>query len=127
MLLVVKRVIMPIKISVTGSQAQEDLLSLHEWLLEDPDVHRGAKIELLPGKGKPGDRSATLEIISLITSGAFSGANLTVAIMNWRSNRPNAGKVVLKSGGVTVRARDTSSATVQKLMEALADPKADED
>lgn len=103
-----------------GEHAQEVLMSLYEWFLDDPDVARHAKIDLVEAVPESGAMAGDIETISLIVSSAFNLANLALVYVTWRSSEA-APPVPLEitANGVRIVVEDASRETADRITAAL--------
>ncbi|CAL9331113.1 effector-associated constant component EACC1 [Streptomyces sp. enrichment culture] len=114
---------MEIRVGARGEHAQEVLRSLHEWFLDDQDIARHAKIDVVEATPEPGAMAGDIETISLIVSSAFNLANLALAYVTWRSSQaaPPA-PVEITANGVRIIVEDASDETADRITAALTAP-----
>jgi hypothetical protein len=123
---------MSIEIRAGGDRAEEELRSLYDWLRDEPDVRRYARISLGTGEGKPGGMGgAALEVIKLVTDTAFQSASLALAVAAWRaahrSTRGQEPEVTISRGGRQVTLTGAGPEDVARVVRALDTGDAEED
>jgi hypothetical protein len=109
---------MSINIRIDGN-GDDELRSLHNWLLDEPGIRRHAKIQLVAGEPGPGEMGTTLEIIKLATESGFQVMNLALAFAAWRQTRPKKTSVTIERDGTTVTLSDADSDEVGKIIKAI--------
>lgn len=95
-------------------------MSLHEWFLDDPDVARHAKIDLVEAEPESGAMAGDIETISLIVSSTFNLASLALAYVTWRSSQaaPPA-PVEITANGLLIVVEDASQESAERITAAL--------
>src|SRR5690606_32499128 len=79
--------------------AEEELRSLHDWLLADPHARRHADMRWdMAGRMPDGAMGGLLDVLSIVIGSGFSAASLAVSITQWRSTRGVNGRSVFVEG-----------------------------
>ncbi|MFJ9105632.1 hypothetical protein ACIRJM_45100 [Streptomyces sp. NPDC102405] len=106
---------------VTGDNVEDEVRSLHDWLLSDRGVRRSARIEMASSAlPVPGEQGAILDLVSLALGSGFSAASLGVSIVSWRTTRPQQPTVTIeRTDGSKVTISGTSPDEAQRLVEHL--------
>jgi hypothetical protein len=110
---------MQIDIRMTGPDADEDLTSLREWLQEDQDIRRHARISLKMAEPRSGEMGTAFEVIQLVVGGGFQALNFALAYANWRSSKPRRTQVTIECNGTKVSLADNDPDTVETIIRAL--------
>lgn len=110
---------MPIRILMTGPDADQELGSLYVWLQEEPDVRRHARLSLVPTDPAATGMGSTFDIIQLVVDGGFQALNLALAYTTWRATRPRHPKVTIECEGAQVNLDDDDPDTVEAIVRAL--------
>lgn len=110
---------MAIIIRVDGDDAETELRSLHQWLLNDPDVLRHSQISLMQHEPRPGEMGGALEAVQLILDNGFQAMNFALAYATWRVNRRQRPRVIIEYGGAKVTLPDADADTIKKIVELL--------
>ncbi|MEO3756014.1 hypothetical protein [Streptomyces sp. B6B3] len=109
-------------LTVEGDTAEEELRSLHTWLLADPEARRGAQVELrASAPSRPDSMGGALDVISLVLGSGFSAASLAVTLAQWRGTRRHEGTTVIveRADGLKVTVSGTSTEEAQRTLRAL--------
>ncbi|MYY09621.1 hypothetical protein GT204_12030 [Streptomyces sp. SID4919] len=89
-----------------GKHTEDELRSLHAWLLSDPMSRRHARPVLTSShEPRPGAQGEVLDVVALLVGGGFSAASLVVSILTWRGTR-------VQEPTVTVERRDGTNVTI---------------
>ncbi|MFI8100838.1 hypothetical protein [Streptomyces sp. NPDC086023] len=99
--------------------SEDELRSLHQWLLDNPEIRRQAGIELGGEPGPAGSMGGPLEYVQLVMDSGFGLANLALAVVTWRSTRPRPPAVTFERDGVTVTLTGEDPEAAARLLEAL--------
>ncbi|SNR93482.1 hypothetical protein SAMN05216276_1001311 [Streptosporangium subroseum] len=110
---------MSISIQFDGSGSEQELRSLHGWLLDDPDVRRHAKVLLSGAPPSDGEMGSALEVIKLITDGGFQTLTLALAYVSWRSTRPAKPHVTIERDGTKIVLSDDDPEAIEKIVRML--------
>ncbi|MGJ5828966.1 effector-associated constant component EACC1 [Streptomyces ossamyceticus] len=106
---------------IAGDAAEDEIRSLHAWLLLDRIVRRQASVEM--GSSSPpvsGQQGAVLDLISLVLSNGISAASLGVSIASWRATRPQEPTITVeRPDGSKVTITGSSRDEAQRLVEQL--------
>ncbi|MEU6731775.1 hypothetical protein ABZ929_00975 [Streptomyces physcomitrii] len=93
---------------LAGEGAEEELRSLHAWLLDDSGARRFADLQWEAAPAEPADTMGPLlDTLSLVIGSGFSAASLALSLAQWRAQRGAA------QPSVTVERPDGSRITVQ--------------
>ncbi|MFJ2831462.1 hypothetical protein ACIPC1_28520 [Streptomyces sp. NPDC087263] len=109
---------------------EEELRSLHQWLLADPIARRCARPSLGASRSSPpGAQGDLIDLVSLIVGSGFSTASLAMSLAAWRATRPQNPTITLDhEGGVSITISGSSTEEARRLIEVLsADPVAGDD
>ncbi|MFF5924408.1 hypothetical protein ACFY8C_39975 [Streptomyces flavochromogenes] len=80
-----------------AAAAEQQLRSLHEWLLADAVCRRHAGPTLGSGAVTvPGAQGDLIDVLSLVLGTGFNAASLSVAIAAWRRSRPGSPTLVVE-------------------------------
>lgn len=99
--------------------SEDSLASFFEWLQEDVDVRRHSQMRTLDTNAKPGEMSATFDLIELIVTSGFSAANLALAYATWRDSSSDTSEIVIEKDGARVAVQDASPETIASIIETL--------
>ncbi|WP_162641919.1 hypothetical protein [Streptosporangium sp. 'caverna'] len=110
---------MSISIQFDGSDSEQELRSLHGWLLDDPDVRKHAKVLLDGAPPSDGEMGSALEVIKLITDGGFQALTLALAYVSWRSTRPAKPSITIERNGTKIVVPDGDPEAVEKIVRML--------
>lgn len=108
---------MIIRLTMDGDGAEEELRSLCEWLLNDPDIRNHARVSWESAPPKPGEMGAA-EWLQVITDNGWQVANFTVAYLTWRQTRPIAPEVTIERNGVTVTVKGADDTEIAERIAA---------
>jgi hypothetical protein len=90
---------MPIRIRMSGPEADQELSSLYAWLAEEPEVRQHSRISVVAAEPRPSDLGAGFEVIQLVVDGGFQAANLALAYAAWRTTRRSRPQVTIEVDG----------------------------
>ncbi|WP_432586951.1 hypothetical protein ABVG11_14775 [Streptomyces sp. HD1123-B1] len=113
---------MRIDVDVNGDE--RELRSLYDWLRRDPATRRGARVELVQPVPAPGHMGAVAEVLQLITDNAWSAASFALALSTWRQTRPQARRIVVRRGDLSVSIENGDEEELRRLITALERPDA---
>jgi hypothetical protein len=109
-----------IEIRMSGPGADQELASLYNWLVEEPDVRSHARISLRAVEADPDEMGAGLDIIQLVVDSGFQALNLALAYATWRKSRQSLTRVTIEHDGTKVMldgdGQEDVSAIVRVLM-----------
>ena len=97
------------------------LASLHQWLVQDPDVTRWSTVSLEAGGNVPGEMGPVFDVVTVVLSNSIALGSLIVAYLSWRDSRPRPPTVSIERDGVVVSLAGSSPETVSRVIEALSD------
>jgi len=106
---------------VEGDDEGQALNSLHQWLMQDPDVTRWSTVSLEAGDTVAGEMGPVFDVLTVALSNSIALGNLIVAYLSWRDSRPRSPTVSIERDGVVVSLADSSPQTVSRIVEALSD------
>lgn len=114
---------MQLTLGVSGRAVEEEARSLSEWLRADRAVLRTARVELSAAHPpEQGAQGSAVDVVSLVLGSGFSAASLAVAIVQWRSTRPDRPSVTVeRPDGVKVTISDASEEEARQLVQRLLD------
>lgn len=79
---------MRVRLSVGGATTEEELRSLHAWLLADSRARRYAEVQWdTAAQTPPGGMGELLDVVTLVIGSGFSATSLAVSIAQWRNTR----------------------------------------
>jgi hypothetical protein len=108
------------RILIDGDDEGQDLMSLHRWLTDDPEVARQAVVRLEPGAAaRPGEMGGAFDAVIAVLSDGIALGSLIVAYLSWRDTRPRPPAVSIECGGTVVNLTDGSPETVSRMVAAL--------
>ncbi|NJP93678.1 hypothetical protein HCN51_30265 [Nonomuraea sp. FMUSA5-5] len=108
-----------IGIQLIGERSDEELRSLHAWLIKDSYLRQNAEVKLVPQQTRPGTMGDALDLISLLVTSGLQLPSFISTLMTWRSTRPRKSSIVIKKGDTTMTITDTDQETALKLFQAL--------
>ncbi|MBB5775044.1 effector-associated constant component EACC1 [Nonomuraea jabiensis] len=110
---------MSICIQFDGRGSEQELRSLREWLIDDPEMRRHAKIRLGGAPVEDGEMGSALEVIELITNSGFQAITFALAYVSWRSTRPAKPSATIEHNGMKIVLSDGDPETVEKIVRML--------
>ncbi len=113
---------MRIDVAVNGGEAE--LRSLLDWLRRDPAARRGAHVELVQAQPAPGQMGVLTDVLQLVTENAWSAASFALALSTWRQTRPQARRITVRRGDLTVDIDGGDDEELRRLIDALERPAA---
>ena len=107
-----------VNVAVVANDDGLALESFCQWLAEDQDVSRTARVTAAstPATGRMG----ALDIVNVTLTQVASFAGLVMAYASWRRARGATAELTFTVNGVSITVRDASPATVERLL-ALAE------
>ncbi|MET8117508.1 effector-associated constant component EACC1 [Streptomyces prasinus] len=110
-----------VTLQITGESAEDEVRSLHDWLLLDRSFRRDARVELASSSVPvPGQQGAVLDLVSLVISSGISATSLGVSIASWRATRPQEPTITVeRADGSKVTISGSSRDEAQRLLEQL--------
>lgn len=91
---------MSINIRMHGDAADEELRSLYEWLLNEPEILHNSQPRLLSKDPKSGEMGAALDVISLLTTSAIGLPAMIEVLRNWRETRRRKPQIIIERGDI---------------------------
>ncbi|MFB4318304.1 hypothetical protein [Actinomadura sp. 21ATH] len=110
---------MAITIRMDGPGADEELRSLHDWLLNDPDIRRHAKISLQSAETRPGQMGGTLEAVQLVVDSGFQTASLVLGYLAWRATRRSKPEATIERESTRIPLSEASEETAESVAKKL--------
>ncbi|MFC6880296.1 MULTISPECIES: effector-associated constant component EACC1 [Actinomadura] len=114
---------MSVLIYMSGSGAEEELRSLHDWLLNEPDVRRYSRLSLRTAEVKPGEMGGALEAVQVMFEDSATLMNLLLAFAAWRGTRGRrrneATIAVFERDGIKVTIENASPEAIEAAAKAL--------
>ncbi|WP_406264413.1 hypothetical protein OH779_14570 [Actinacidiphila glaucinigra] len=107
---------MLMRLRVDGEGAEDELRSLREWLLDDPDIRYYATISWDSAPPEPGEMGAT-EWLQLVTDNGWQVANFAVAYLAWRRTRRSGCELTIERNGITVTIKGISDTEIAEHIE----------
>ncbi|QKW06150.1 hypothetical protein HUT18_06775 [Streptomyces sp. NA04227] len=106
-----------------GELAEEELRSLHMWLLADPAARRHAGPELGTSRAPvPGAQGDLLDVVSLVVGSGFNAATLALSLVAWRGTRPQQPTMTVeRPDGMRITVAYSSAEEARRLIESLTD------
>ncbi|PWI14180.1 hypothetical protein DI272_08440 [Streptomyces sp. Act143] len=106
---------------VIAAPDQEDgqLLAdeLHDWLVDDVELHRTAKIRRVP-RDAVGAMGVS-DVIEVVVSQGIAALNLALAYASWRTTRPAPPGVTVTFAEGTITLTDDSPEALERVLAAL--------
>ncbi|WP_131737530.1 effector-associated constant component EACC1 [Actinomadura roseirufa] len=109
---------MTIRIQIDGDFADEELSSLHRWLLDEPDIRQNSQVALESKEPSEGEMGTTLDVISLLTTSTLQLPTVIDTINGWWRTRRREPTVVIERNGVTVTITGADPAAVVRALMA---------
>lgn len=111
---------MPINIRVDGAWADQELRSLYEWLLNEPDIRHDAEIQLVSSKPSDREMGDTLDLISLVVASSLQLPALGIAVSGWLKTRRHTEALIIECGDAKVVVPpDADPELVVRVLESL--------
>lgn len=107
---------MPIRIRMSGPDADQDLGSLHAWLSEEPEIRQHARISMVAAEPGPSDMGAAFDVIQLFVDSGFQAANLALAYAAWRATRPGHVQATIEVDGTRRAALDDAGPDIVEVI-----------
>jgi hypothetical protein len=108
-----------IKLNIEGEFADEELRSLHAWLIDEPDVHHNARIEFATASPGERDMGTTLDMIALAVTGTLQLPTFAQVLADWWRTRRRKYPVTIEVDGMTVILTDADEDFVLKVIREL--------
>lgn len=107
---------MPIRISMSGPDADEELGSLYRWLGDEPEIRQQARLSMVAAEPGPSEMGAAFDVIQLVVDSGFQAANLALAYAAWRATRPRHPQVTIEVDGARRAALDDAGPNVVEVI-----------
>ncbi|KOU04715.1 MULTISPECIES: hypothetical protein [Streptomyces] len=101
---------------------EEELRSLHNWLMSDPAARRHARPSLASSQElPPGAQGDVIDIISLVLGNGFAAASLMMSLASWRASRSQTSRITIElpDGRSIVISQNSTDTTA--LLDSLTD------
>ncbi|WP_454341763.1 effector-associated constant component EACC1 [Streptomyces canus] len=108
--------------TAAATAAEEELRSLHAWLLADSQVRRHADVRWDAASQMPdGGMGTLLDVLSLVIGSGLSAASLAVSVTQWRSTRGGSAPAVIveRPDGARVTISDLSADETERLLHTV--------
>jgi Effector Associated Constant Component 1 len=108
---------MPIRIRMSGPDADLELGSLYAWLSEEPDIRQHALISMMTAEPGPSDMGTAFDVIQLVVDSGFQAANLALAYAAWRATRrPGHVRATIEADGTRRAALDDTETDIVEVI-----------
>lgn len=97
---------MSIDIRIHGDAADDELRSLYEWLLSEPEILHHAHPKLVSKEPTGGEMGATLDVITLVTTSAIALPGMIDVIRTWHGTRRRKPQMTIERGDLKVTFSD---------------------
>lgn len=108
-----------IEIGVTGNHVEDDLRSLYDWLLHDPQVRRSARLSFNSPPLRPGEMGTLIDCLQLVTGNIWSALSFVTAVAAWRRTRPGDAAVTIRRGATEVTLTGSGTEEIERVVRAL--------
>lgn len=108
-------------IRLTGERSDEELRSLHDWLLREPNLRQHGQVSLVHKEARPGTMGDLLDLVSLLVTSGLQLPAFIQSLITWRNTRTNKLPLTIEKGDVTITIPDGDPETARKLLETLLD------
>ncbi|MGE7389020.1 effector-associated constant component EACC1 [Streptomyces sp. NPDC004126] len=113
---------MPQVLTLRAEGSGDELASFAQWLRDEPDIHRHARIEWAAATPADGEMGGALDVVKLIVESGFQLANLGLAYAAWRATRPAATpQITVERDGVSITMTEHDPEAVARLVRALGE------
>ncbi|MEZ0077301.1 effector-associated constant component EACC1 [Planotetraspora sp. GP83] len=102
-----------------GDETDQELKSLYDWLLSDPDVRHHADVSLVPKAPDRGAMGDALDLISLVIASGLQLPGLAATIAAWRQTRRERPPMTIESGDIRVVLPEGDAEIAVKIVKAL--------
>nr|BFE31616.1 hypothetical protein GCM10010200_038670 [Actinomadura rugatobispora] len=110
---------MEIVIRLDGPEADEQLQSLHDWLMAEPAIRRHASVSLRSAEAKPGEMGTALDAIQVAVEQGFQAAELVLAYLAWRAARGIKVSGTIEQGKTKIPLSEASDETAESVAKKL--------
>ncbi|TDE25130.1 hypothetical protein [Actinomadura sp. 6K520] len=107
---------MSVDIRMHGDAADDELRSLYEWLLNEPEIRHHADPKLVAKKPESGEMGAAFDVISLVTTSAIGLPATIEVIRGWHATRRRKPQMTIERGDLKVTFTDTDPETIIKIL-----------
>ncbi|MFF5207882.1 hypothetical protein [Streptosporangium sp. NPDC000396] len=112
---------MTFNIRISGEHAEQELRSLYDWLLREPDILDHADVLLVTKEPSPGKMGDALDLITLVVTSGLQLPSLATALAGWRKTRRHRPQVTIERGGTTVALSEADPDLIIQVLGALKD------
>jgi hypothetical protein len=116
-----KRGIVELKILIDSPEAEQDLLSLYQWLSRDPTLRRTAEITIADAANQTGVMGLDAASLNAIVGNLLGAGSLLMSILAWKDSHPKPPTVRIEHGEATKVVEGDSSEAVQSILDALGE------
>ncbi|GAA2460186.1 hypothetical protein GCM10010191_95730 [Actinomadura vinacea] len=102
-----------------GAEADEELQSLHDWLLAEPKIRRHARVSLRSAPARPGEMGTVLDAIQVAVEDGFQAAELVLAYLAWRAARGGKANGTIERGNTKIPLSETTDETAESVAKKL--------
>lgn len=111
---------MKIDIRMSGTGAEQELRSLYQWLLAEPQARQHADVRSVEPEQAAGEMGGGIfDIIQLTITSGFSLADLALNYATWRGTRQSPVVVTMESGKHKITLSADDPETLQDLIRSL--------
>ncbi|WP_157248682.1 effector-associated constant component EACC1 [Nonomuraea typhae] len=110
-----------VNLRMSGDFAEQELRSLHDWLMKDLDSLDYMEVRLRSKDPEPGEMGDTLDLIALVVTSALQWPAFVASLSQWRGTRRHRPQVTIEHGGTTVVVSEAESEFVVQILKALED------
>ncbi|TDD76497.1 effector-associated constant component EACC1 [Actinomadura rubrisoli] len=93
---------MTINVRIDGDSADDELRSLHQWLLREPVIYQDMDLKLVSKQPEQGQMGAALDLITLTVTSTLQLPSVIDAINGWRRTRRRETQITVERGDVKV-------------------------
>ncbi|WP_050506763.1 effector-associated constant component EACC1 [Streptomyces rimosus] len=112
---------MSIQVRLDDAESDRELRSLCDWLADDPEVARSARVSLRARETQPGKMGLGFEAVQLIVDSAFQLSSLAIAIDGWRRAYAARPKMTVERNGVRVSFATADTDGARSILRALTE------
>ncbi|MDP9864799.1 MULTISPECIES: effector-associated constant component EACC1 [Streptosporangium] len=112
---------MTFNIRISGEHAEQELRSLYDWLLREPEILDHADVLLVTKEPSPGQMGDTLDLIALVIASGLQLPSLAAVLTSWRKTRRHKPQVTIERGGTTVALSEADPDLIIQILDAMKD------
>ncbi|MER8235111.1 hypothetical protein ACIRQY_34805 [Streptomyces sp. NPDC101490] len=111
---------MPQVLTLRTEGSSDELASFAQWLRDEPDIYRHARIEWAEATPADGEMGGAFDVVNLIIESGFQLVNLGLAYAAWRATRRSAApQITVQRDGVSITMTEHDPEAVVRLVRAL--------